>query len=400
MKTFILPLLYDHHNHPCIYSALSGAIELGEICSKEKALELIRHGKSRINLVVGWNDSMYSFTKNDLESLPSVFISNLSLHCFLINSAAREIIAAENPMMAGKIEDQLWVEKNLPMIYGFMTSLIPFDTQMVDEFFSRMEALGILSFEEKYLSGIPFMDYVTDSGYNDRMEFWTGPEEYAALDESRKQKIKGIKLFTDGALGAATAAMNEAYLCGGKGILIYTDNELYKKIATLSAWSKPFSVHAIGDAATAQVTRVLGRLKTDGLTPSVWMEHCQFITDENARKLKDMGVILSMQPNFNYDSVYYKDRLKKKYLEINNPFRMLVDKAGFIPGKDLLLGSDGMPHGAKFALEQSLFPPFPDQRLTVEEFIAGYCMESVDHGCIEAGVDEDNGKVKILRVTR
>ena len=66
------------------------------------------------------------------------------------------------------------------------------------------------------------------------------------------------------------------------------------------------------------------------------------------------------------------DRLPDGYPERNNPFRMLIDQVGYIPGDDLLFGSDGMPHGIREALRQSLFPPYAGQTLTLEEFVAGY----------------------------
>jgi hypothetical protein len=78
---------------------------------------------------------------------------------------------------------------------------------------------------------------------------------------------------------------------------------------------------------------------------------------------------------------------------MNNPFRMLIDQAGFVPGKDLLFGSDGMPHGAAYALNSALFPPYPGQRLTLPEFIAGYCMADLEHGLIDVTIDDEVGSV-------
>jgi len=51
---------------------------------------------------------------------------------------------------------------------------------------------------------------------------------------------------------------------------------------------------------------------------------------------------------------------------------MLIDEAGFVPGVDLLFGSDGMPHGPEYALRWSLFPDYEEQRLSIKEFEAGY----------------------------
>ena len=135
--------------------------------------------------------------------------------------------------------------------------------------------------------------------------------------------------------------------------------------------------------ALEQVLRSRG-----ALPPQVRLEHCQFISAATARRARALGVVLSMQPNFNYDSVQYRDRLSATYCARNNPFRMLIDDIGFEPGKDLIFGSDGMPHGIKYALEMALFPPVPGQRLSLDEFIAGYCMETEEHGFIDLQINE------------
>jgi hypothetical protein len=102
-----------------------------------------------------------------------------------------------------------------------------------------------------------------------------------------------------------------------------------------------------------------------------------------------------MQPNFSGDSVSYADRLGARYARQNNPFRMLIDEAGFVPGKDLFFGSDGMPHGAAAALEGALFPPMAGQRLTLEEFAAGYCLPDLEAGWLELSIDPGRKKVGV-----
>ncbi len=75
---------------------------------------------------------------------------------------------------------------------------------------------------------------------------------------------------------------------------------------------------------------------------------------------------------------------------------MLIARVGFVPGENLLFGSDGMPQGAEGALKAALFPPLPQQQLTLDEFIAGYCMPDQTHGSIEIEIDERS--VNILPV--
>jgi predicted amidohydrolase YtcJ len=146
-----------------------------------------------------------------------------------------------------------------------------------------------------------------------------------------------------------------------------------------------------------QTLTALERTAALGLRfPWVRLEHVQFISLADALRAKALGVILSMQPNFNSDSVDYVDRLQPQDAESNNPFRMLLDEAGFRCGEDLIFGSDGMPHGVEYALQWSLFPPFPGQRLTVEELVAGYGLPPEGQGHCTLCVDEERRTVRLL----
>ena len=78
--------------------------------------------------------------------------------------------------------------------------------------------------------------------------------------------------------------------------------------------------------------------------------------------------------------------------------RMLIDEVGFEPGKDLIFGSDGMPHGAEQALRAAFFPPFPSQRLIYEEFVAAYRGPLSDTGHMEISVDYGARQVRLDEV--
>ena len=57
-----------------------------------------------------------------------------------------------------------------------------------------------------------------------------------------------------------------------------------------------------------------------------------------------------------------------------------------------------MPAGAKEALQSSLFPPFPSQRIDLDEFIAAYCMPNQRQGWIVVDIDESRNEVQIDHV--
>ena len=78
---------------------------------------------------------------------------------------------------------------------------------------------------------------------------------------------------------------------------------------------------------------------------------------------------------------------------------MLIDEVGFVPGEDLVFGSDGMPHGAEYALQMALFPPMPSQKLALDEFVAGYAHTDLTAGWIEVEIDEPSRAVKITDIS-
>jgi predicted amidohydrolase YtcJ len=385
-----IPLLKDHHTHPALYTALGSCLDLRTVADKTRALALIRAQEDPVIVVFGWNNSRYAFEKEELESFGPVFICNVSLHCFVMNTAAKERFQDLYPDIVARIDDADWVERHLPEIFKFIVNIGPGGQVLVADFYGYLARRGIWYAEEMLLPNAATIDDHARLGTLERTRFWADLELFRTLDTWAQKQVAGIKLFTDGALGPGTAAVRKPYSAGGNGILNYREAELCAVLNTVGEIGKPAAVHAIGDAAADQLVNVLEDIDRSGgaRPPGVRMEHCQFITADTARRARDLGLILSMQPNFSYDSAMYSDRLSGAYCARNNPFRMLIDEVGFTPGEDLIFGSDGMPHGVDYALKMALFPPVPGQRLTLEEFTAGYCLDTLENGHIDIQIDE------------
>lgn len=385
-----IPLLKDHHTHPSFYATLSTCLDLHSVKNKQEALSLINKNQGELVVIRGWNSSYYKFQDEELDNLPPVLICDISLHNFLLNKPARKILSPSYKNIIDKIDDKSWTEKNLNKIFKFIASIRPCSDHTIKSFFDDLLLKhGIWYAEDMLLADNEVINCFQRTGYLQRTKVWADIETIDHLNMEERQVVHGIKLFLDGAIGANTAAIKGGFLSGDKGILIYSDKQLFTTLTTLSKFDKPVAIHAIGDLATDQAVRILTDIyNLTGHIPQIRIEHCQFISQQNAKKAKALGIILSMQPNFSSDSLQYSDRLSKEYCKYNNPFRMLIDKAGFVPGKNLIFGSDGMPHGVQFALEQSLFPAFPGQVLSVEEFINGYCMPDRANGYIQIEINE------------
>ncbi len=364
----------DHHSHVSLYAALGSAVSLAEARSEAEALDLLAGlPGDRVSLAVGWHAGRYSFAPARLEALPPVVVANLSLHGFLLSRAAEERLAPVFPDIARQWPDPRWCEARLPEILVFFTRLAGVDGEKLARFMASLEAAGTDRLDDMLVPGDEFLDLLAASPFRDRIRGWASREVFEGLAPRNRARVEGVKIFTDGALGTRTAALSGGYRDGGRGLLVHTDAALRAEIRRAATLADRLSVHAIGDLALAQVLGALEALSAEGLAlPRVRLEHAQFIDAPLAQAARRLGVTLCMQPNFNLDSTDYADRLSPEQCRANNPFRLLIDEVGFRPGRDLLFGSDGMPHGRGPALRAALAPPFPGQRLTLEEFAAGY----------------------------
>ncbi len=391
-----IPLLHDHHAHFSGRAAYLDCLDISRVEKKEKAVSKIKEHCSddELNVVQGWNDSYYSFDEPELEVLPPVFIWNVSGHGLIFNEKAerKAIDEFSDTHTIEKMKDPDWVERNLLKVSKLMIEI----EGITEDKISRTDDLflkkGIHSVDDMLMPSEGTLEKFKQLGLAEKTTFWSDLETFEKLSESAKEEIEGIKLFADGSLGSRTAALNGSYLDESDGVLVH-DEEGFKE-TLLDLEKDKIAVHAIGDRAIKMVIDALNTIETRGhKIPDTRIEHAQFIDKKTAEEAKRLGLTLSMQPNFSIDSEQYSDRLSEKYLKKNNPFRMLIDEVGFIPGKDLIFGSDGLPYGVEEALESSLFPPYASQKLTLQEFIDGYCLDE-DKGAIKIALDEDDVSVK------
>ena len=368
-----IPLLKDNHNHLFVYSALNQAINIFDISEKKEVINIIKtFNDNKINVITGWLDNYYSFQDAELNNFAPLIIVHNSLHKYIFNLSAAKIIAEKYPEWVENNNNQIWVEKNIMQILSYISSLKAFDKAELDNTIAKNKENGFYFTSDMFVDNDDVFDFLNNNHeYMQITEIWTSPEKFKTLPEHHKKICKGVKIFTDGALGASSAAISE-YKGHWNSVLSYSQNELTQKLEEISELKTEIAIHCIGDIAIEQVINSLKIVQKRNPIPKIRLEHCQFITEKQAKNAKDLSLILSMQPNFSMDSEIYSDRLTKNYCIKNNPFRMLIDNIGFVCGKDLIFGTDGMPTSAEIALKMSLFPPVSGQKLKIEEFIAGY----------------------------
>ncbi len=362
--------------------------------TRESAIERIRaaaaSGRSGWTIATGWNSGRFALDKADFDGLSPIVVLSLSIHGLIVNDAGRLLLREHDETVAAHLDDQDWIERNLRRVLNVFARAGA-SAERLKTFFDRLREIGLHSAEEMLLVGEEEIQMFDNAGLASRTQFWAAPETYDSASPANRERIHGIKLFTDGAIGVTTAALHEKYRTADhQGILLYSDDALEDLIATLCR-QKPMAIHAIGDAAIDQVVSAVERaararpaapgdshraravhFRIDGAT----REGAWACTSQCSRTSPRIPSCMR---------IVCRPAIPPR----NNPFRMLIDRIGYVPGIDLYLGSDGMPHGVHEALRQSLFPDggYEGQVLTLDEFIAGYCCPDMSQGSIDIEVD-------------
>lgn len=396
-ETVRIPWLHDRHSHASLYASLIGCPNLAGM-DTAACLGVMRSLEpGRLSVVFGWHSALAPLDRADLKGLPPAVIVNLSMHGFALSDAAVPLLADEQPGMVDHRHDAEWGERHLPQLLEFFCRTAGLTPRKLQTFMERAQAVGLAVVDDMLISGEEAFQVIGQSRWAGHIRCWATPQTFLTMSPDSREALAGLKFFTDGALGARTAALRGTFRDGRPGLLLYRDDELMRALGECQGFGKAVAIHAIGDRAIEQVLGVLEALDRAGVRfPLVRLEHVQFIDEIQARRARDLGLVLSMQPNFNSDSRDYADRLDEGWLAINNPFRMLIDRLGFTPGRDLIFGSDGMPHGVEYALQWSLFPLYPGQRLTVEELVAGYGVHPDETGNAVVEIDHARRLVRLV----
>jgi len=107
-----------------------------------------------------------------------------------------------------------------------------------------------------------------------------------------------VKIFSDGSLGASTAALRVESSPGElTGLLTHNFDELQGMITESRSRGFRVEIHAIGDAAAEQVLRAMEAAEITAIERPV-LTHCQVLGRDLIEKMRDLGVIANVQPSF------------------------------------------------------------------------------------------------------
>ncbi|HET7700741.1 MAG TPA: amidohydrolase [Candidatus Limnocylindria bacterium] len=192
-------------------------------------------------------------------------------------------------------------------------------------------------------------------------------------------RIGHLKIFTDGALGSQTAALEDPYIgSDDRGILTVEPDVLAAVVARAAAHGIAVAIHAIGDRAVRVALDAIAPTRATAPSLRQKIEHVQLVRREDLGRFAALGIIASMQPIHATsdrdlaDRYWGPERTPRAY-----PWRTLRAS-----GAVLAFGSDAPVEpidpllGIHAAVERRRPADAdawtPAERLTLDEALAGY----------------------------
>lgn len=208
-----------------------------------------------------------------------------------------------------------------------------------------------------------------------------------------KLTVRSVKMYADGALGSRGAAMLAPYSDdpANTGLLVSKPEHMLAVARRARATGYQVNTHAIGDRG---VRNVIDAYEQAGATPAdrFRVEHLQVVAPSDFPRLKQHGIIASMQPTHaTSDMGWAEARVGPERIKGAYAWRTVLNS-----GARLALGSDfpvedvnpffGI-YSAVTRQDQKGNPPggwFPDQKLTLPEAIRGFTSDAAYAGFEES----------------
>lgn len=202
-----------------------------------------------------------------------------------------------------------------------------------------------------------------------------------------KIKIGSVKILADGSLGARTAALKQPYEDAPetKGMLLYSQKQLEKLVKKAHKENLQLAIHAIGDKTVEVMVKILERVlqKAPKENHRHRLEHVSVLNPKLIKKMKEIGVIASVQPHFIVSDFWIMDRLGKDRARWTYAFKSLL-KEGIMTmgGSDAPVEPVSPILGIYAAVARKTFP---QEQLDVDEALRLYTINAA-YGSFEENV--------------
>jgi hypothetical protein len=175
-------------------------------------------------------------------------------------------------------------------------------------------------------------------------DLYLTPEDAASVLErgpygAGAVKVRGVKLYMDGALGSRGAALLAPYsdARNSSGLLVTPVEEIAAMIARARAKNVQIATHAIGDRGNRLVLDAYRDAFADDpealRAARFRIEHAQVVAPEDIPRFAEQGIIASMQPSHAISDLHFAPaRLGRARLAGAYAWRSLLDSGATIVG--------------------------------------------------------------------
>jgi predicted amidohydrolase YtcJ len=412
----VLPGFVDAHTHLDMVGRYLRHAALGDATSPDDAVARLRegaHSPDEGEWILGfgydestWDESRY-LDRPDLDEVSQdrpVAAFREDMHSVSLNGVALDRVAGdiadEHLRRAGGEPTGVAVEGAVGTVLDATRGDYP-ERDLLSAATDRAAELGITAAgdmiqDRRVPRAYRHLARDGDLGLRVRLNYWTDFLDALAEtglvtgDGDDLVRVGAIKSYTDGSLGARTARLSAPYddadASSGdegedpRGQWVVSPDELREYVERADALGFQFCAHAIGDEAIAATLDAFA--ETDAANARHRVEHAEVLTDDLVERFAEVGAVASVQPNFlkwAREGGLYEARLGHERTRASNRFATLRDA-----GVPLAFGSDTMPLGPLFGVQQAVTAPAPAQRLDVTEALRAYT-----HGAAYALRDED-----------
>ncbi|HWL13746.1 MAG TPA: amidohydrolase [Ureibacillus sp.] len=360
------PGFVDSHLHILFHGENLIRLDLSKASSAEELLALVSEAAQNTPpdkwlFGEGWNENNFPDkripTIHELDAIRTepILLTRICHHVFLGNSAALQaggITEQSESPAGGKIGRDTYGRLN-GLLYEQATTLlsnaIPREGEAyigdlvdalnlsIDDMMSKGLTGGHsedMSYFGKYTNPLTAYERVIGEKQHFRVNLL---RHHTVFEEMMKDNLPfhepfiepgAMKIFADGSLGGATAALVEPYSddLSNKGLFIHTDEQLEELVKLARKYKEAIAVHMIGDAATEQVLSVIEKYpvptgKRDRLI------HCCVLNEELVERIAKLSAVVDIQPAFvPSDFPWVMERLGEERLEYAYPWKTLLNK--------------------------------------------------------------------------
>lgn len=334
----VIPGLVDAHIHWQMTSESLQQVNLFDVPSRERAVELVAERAARTPAGTwirgfGWAQDLWpdrAFpTATDLDTVAPghpVYLQSRSIHSGWANSAALRLAGVDSSTSdpeGGQIQRDA---NGQPTGILHETAMRLIDSKIpklsLDQIAAQMREAQALALSVGLTGFHDFDDpdclralqLLRERGQLELRVVKNINKGYinAALESGLRWgfgddwiRLGGVKLFADGAMGPRTASMLQPY--DGEpenfGIVVTDKEEMVEWVSRASAGGLPATIHAIGDRAVRDVLDVYEFVRQEealrGEAPASRrhrIEHVQIIHPDDIPRMKALNLIASMQP--------------------------------------------------------------------------------------------------------